>query len=222
MKRFIFVATLSAAVLVALTACHHGGKGVQGSGVRKTEKRDLGAFKSIETTGAYEIRITCQQPASFEIEADDNIVPLIRTEVRGDVLHISSDTGYRATKGITVRIAIPDLEGIVSQGAGDIHITNVKNDKLAIRLTGAARIEAAGETDSLSIATTGAGKIDANNLHARRADVTVTGAGNVDVYASERLDARVSGVGQVIYDGDPNVVHRDVSGIGSVVKKEGA
>ena len=222
MKKLLCAASLSITLLFAFSGCRHVGKGIQGSGVRKTEKRDLGTFKTIETTGAYEVQITCQQAASFEIEGDDNILRLIRTEVRGGVLRISNDAGYRATKAIVVRISIPDLEGIVSQGAGDIHITNVKNDKLAIRLTGASRIEAAGQTEFLGIMTTGAGKIDAYGLHAKRAEVTVTGAGKADVYASEQLDATVSGVGQVTYDGDPEVVNKHVSGIGSVNKKGGA
>jgi hypothetical protein len=50
--------------------------------------------------------------------------------------------------------------------------------------------------------------------------VTVTGAGHVNVYATRRLDATVSGVGQITYDGDPPEVNRKVSGIGSINKKE--
>jgi hypothetical protein len=221
MKRFTFIAVLSAALLFAFSACRHVGKGVQGSGVRKTEKRDLGTYKSIETTGAYEVQVTCQQAASFEIEGDDNLLPLIKIEVRDGVLHISNETGYRATKAIIVRIGVPDLEGFTSHGAGDVHITNVKNDKLAVSTTGAANIEASGTTTFVSISSTGAGKIDTNKLHAERAKVTVTGAAIVDVYASQQLNATVSGVGQVTYSGNPNVVNKSVSGIGRVSKKEG-
>jgi hypothetical protein len=221
MKKFIFVATLSAALLLSFSACHHR-KGVQGSGVRKTEKRDLGAFKSIETNGAFEVQVTCQQSPSFEIEGDDNILPLITTQVRDGVLNISNDTGYRTAKGIIVRIGTPDVESVTSHGAGNIHITDIKNERLAISTTGAANIKAAGQTQFVSISSTGAGKIDADKLHAERAKVTVTGAAIVEVYANQRLDATVSGVGQVTYAGSPGVVNRSVSGVGRVTKKEGA
>ena len=219
MKKLIFVAILSVALLVAFSACHHG-KDVHGSGVRKTEKRELVAFKSIETTGAFEILVTCQQAPSFEIEGDDNLLPLVRTEVRGGVLHIFNQSNYRTAKGITVRIGVPDLEGILTTGAGDIRITNVKNEKLVVSSKGAARIEASGQTKFATITSTGAGQIDANKLHADSATVTVTGAGHVNVYATRRLDATVSGVGQITYDGDPPEVNRKVSGIGSINKKE--
>ena len=49
MKRIAITLTFALSLLLALTACMHG---VHGSGVRKTEKRDLAAFNAIETTGA--------------------------------------------------------------------------------------------------------------------------------------------------------------------------
>ena len=87
MKRIAIVLPL-ASLLLVLYGCHIGG--VRGSGVRKTEKRDLPSFTAIETIGAFEVQVNCQKPASFEIEADDNILPLIQTEVRNGVLRVSS------------------------------------------------------------------------------------------------------------------------------------
>lgn len=219
MKKLFLISLLSAVVLFTFSSCRYIGKGVQGSGVRKTEKRNLAAFKSIETNGAFEVQVTCQQAASFEIEGDDNLLPLIKTEVRGDVLRIYNDSPYQTSRAMAVRISVPDLDTITSTGAADIHITNVKNDGLLVSSTGAGKIEAAGETKYLSISSTGAGKIDTGKLHAERAKVTVTGAAKVDVYATQQLDVTVSGVGQVTYDGDPPVVNKSVSGLGSVNKK---
>src|SRR6185369_15796607 len=92
-----------AALVAVFSACHIG-KGVKGSGNRKTEKLDLPAFKAIETTGAYEMEMMCQKPASFEIEADDNILPLIKTEVRDGVLYVTSEKSYNPSRAVTVRI----------------------------------------------------------------------------------------------------------------------
>ncbi|MGZ5481650.1 MAG: head GIN domain-containing protein [Pyrinomonadaceae bacterium] len=220
MKRLLLISILTATALFAFSGCRHLGKGVQGSGVRKTEKRDLPAFKSIETSGAFAIRVTCQQAASFEIEGDDNLLPLVKTEVRNGVLHIFNDGSYTATQAIIVRMALPDLEAISSTGAADIQVTNVKNDQLTISWQGAGRIEATGETKFISISSTGAGKIDTSRLTAERAKVSVTGAAQVDVHASQQLDVTVSGVGQVTYYGNPGVVNKSVTGLGSVTKKE--
>ena len=95
MKRFTSFGVIVLSVLFASTGCRMIGKGIKGSGTIKTEKRELGAFTSVETTGAYEIQITCQQRQSLEIEGDDNILPIIRTEVRDGVLHISNEQNYQ-------------------------------------------------------------------------------------------------------------------------------
>jgi hypothetical protein len=220
MKKLLLISILTATALFTFSACRHLGKGVQGSGVRKTEKRDLPAFKSIETNGAFAVRVTCQQAASFEIEGDDNLLPLIKTEVRNGVLRIFNDGSYTATQAIIVRMTLPDLEAISSTGAADIQVTNVKNDQLTISWQGAGRIEGAGETKFVHISSTGAGKIDTGKLSAERAKVSVTGAAHVDVYASQQLDVTVSGVGQVTYYGNPGVVNKSVTGLGNVTKNE--
>src|SRR5436190_17544197 len=96
---------LLVAIAVAFSACKFG-RGIAGSGNRKTEKRELKSFNSIDTSGAYEINITCQKPASFEIEADDNILPLIKTEVRDGTLFVSNTQEYHSSKSTTLRITM--------------------------------------------------------------------------------------------------------------------
>ena len=214
------VVTFALLTIFIGSSCRYIGKGVRGSGNRRTEKRDLASFKSIEAAGAFEVNIVSRQTQSFEIEGDDNLLPIIMTDVNDGNLRIHSDTQYNASKPIAIRISIPDLEKYTSAGAGDIHITNLKNDRLVLSNTGAANIEAAGQTKFVDIKSSGAGNIETQKLQAERAKVTVAGAANVDVFASQQLDVSVSGIGSVTYSGNPPVVNKSVSGIGSVSKKE--
>jgi hypothetical protein len=208
-----------AALVAALSACHFG-RGVKGSGNIKIEKRDLAAFKAIDTTGAYEVEVMCQKPASFEIETDDNILPLIKTDVRDGVLYVTSEERYNPSRAVTVRIGLPELTTVSSRGAGEVTIEDAKSDDLKIASMGAASIKAAGKVRSATISSSGAGDIDANRLEAEKARVTVAGAASVSVYATEQLDVSVAGVGSVTYGGNPKTVNKSVSGIGSVNKKE--
>jgi len=217
MKRCAISVTLAVILPVLLSSCIHG---VRGSGVRKTEQRDLPVFSAIETSGAFDVDVNCQKPASVEIEADDNILPLVQTDVRGGVLYVSTTKSYSSSGGIKLRITVPDLASVKSTGAGKFNILGVKNDKFEIRSTGAATVVAAGQSKSVKISSTGAGKIDANELRAGDADVSVTGAAAVDVYATDELDVNVSGAGRVTYSGNPKV-NKKVSGAGQVIKKEG-
>ncbi len=217
MKRFAISVTLVLILPVLLSSCIHG---VRGSGVRKTEQRDLSTFNAIETSGVFDVEVNCQKPATLEIEADDNILPLVQTDVRGGVLYVSTTKSFSSSGGIKLRITVPDLASVKSTGAGKFNISGVKNDKFEIRSTGAATMVASGQSKSVKISSTGAGKIDAHELRASDADVSVTGAAAVDVYATDELDVNVSGAGRVTYSGNPKV-NKKVSGAGQVIKKEG-
>ena len=163
--------------------------------------------------------MTCQKPASFEIEADDNILPLIKTEVHDGVLTVSSDQSYNSSKAVILRIGVPELNEVISRGAGEVDISDAAGEKLRLESMGAASFEATGKVKSVEISSTGAGKIDAGKLQAENAKVDVTGAASVEVYASDQLDVKVSGAGSVEYSGNPKTVNKSVAGIGSVNPK---
>ncbi|HYX31458.1 MAG TPA: head GIN domain-containing protein [Pyrinomonadaceae bacterium] len=204
---------------VAVCGCKFE-RGVAGSGNRKSETRDVKSFNAIDTTGAYEINITCQKTAGVQLEADDNLLPLIKTEVRDGILFVSSDQQFHSSKAPTLRITVSDLAKVASHGAGEISIADANSSQLDLDSTGAASIDATGTAKSVTISSTGAGKIDTSKLHAEKAHVTVNGAASVDVYASDQLDVEVAGASSVTYSGHPKTVNKHVSGIGSVSSKD--
>lgn len=219
MKRSFVIAFTAFTIVFAAVGCQYIGKGVRGSGNRKAEKRTLASFKSVEASGAFEVNIVCQQSQSFEIEGDDNLLPIIKTDVKDGNLRVYSNTQFSASRPIEIRISVPDLEKYISSGAGDVHISGVKNDQLVLSNTGATNIEASGQTKFVDIESSGAGNIETNELHTERAKISVSGAANVEVYATQQLDVSVSGIGSVTYSGNPPVVNKSVSGIGTVRPK---
>lgn len=206
-------------VLIVLGAGCHLHHGVAGSGKRQKEKRSVGSFTSISTEGAFDVEVVCQKPQSLEIEGDDNVLPLVTTEVSNNILHIRNLRDYSVAEPITLKIWVPDLEGIYSAGAGTLEVSGLKNERFEIDANGAPKIKASGETKTLKIGAKGAGKIDAHKLHAARVEVDAKGVAKVEVYAAEQLDVTVSGPSKVIYQGNP-VVNKTVHGPGSVEKKE--
>ncbi|MDQ2922326.1 MAG: DUF2807 domain-containing protein [Acidobacteriota bacterium] len=218
MKKTVLV--MSLLVLISLAAgCHHGILDrVSGSGNRLKQKRDVASFNSISTDGAFEIDIVCQQPVGLEIEGDDNILPLVGTEVSNNVLHIKNLRSYSVSDPIKLKISVPNLEGIAVNGAGKIEISGMKNEKFEIDANGAPTIRVSGETKVVDIDTNGAGKIDTHKLRASKAIVDSKGVSRVDVRAADQLDVTVSGPSHVTYEGDP-VVNKTVNGPGSVQKK---
>jgi hypothetical protein len=216
MKRLaLLIVLLSLAVASGCHKIHHG---VAGSGKRVTQKREVAAFTSINTQGAFNIEVVCQKPVALELEADDNIVPLVSTEVSNNILYVKGLQDFSVSEPIALKISVPNLDGLSVAGAGTMDISDLKNDKFEIDSSGAPTIKVSGNTKVVDIDTSGAAKIDTHKLHAAKAVVDSKGVSKVDLAASDQLDVKISGPSHVTYIGDP-VVNKTVNGPGKVEKK---
>jgi hypothetical protein len=216
--------SLSLLTLFLAAACHHGmGPEVKGSGNRQTQTRQVAQFTSISTEGAFTIEVICQKDVSLEIEADDNVLPLVSSEVSGNVLRLKNTKSYSTIEPIVIKISVPNLEGISVNGAGKFDITGMNNEKFEIDANGAPHINVSGITKVVDIDTNGAANIDTHNLRAARAVVDSKGVSKIELGISEQLDATVSGPSTVTYRGNP-VVTKTIHGPGRIEKRrdEGA
>lgn len=216
--------SLSVLTLLFTTACHHSmGPDIKGSGNRQTQKREIGPFTSISTDGAFKIEVVCQKDPSLEIEGDDNILPLVTSEVSGGVLRLESKKSYSTNDPVVFRISVPNLEGLTVNGAGTFEVTQINNEKFEMDINGAPTINVSGTTKTVDIDTNGAAKIDTHNLRATKAVVDSKGVSKIELGVSDQLDATVSGPSEVIYRGDP-VVNKTIHGPGKIQKRhnEGA
>jgi hypothetical protein len=212
-------------IALLFTAGCHGGfhAGLKGSGKRVTEKRTVAPFTAISTEGAFNIKVVCQKDVSLEVEGDDNVLPLVGSEVRGNVLRLTNTKNYSVDEPVSFKISVPNIEGISVNGAGKIEITGMNNEKFEIDSNGAPSIVVSGTTKLMDVDTNGAAKIDAHNLRSARAVVDSKGVSKVDLGVADELDVTVSGPSHVTYKGDPSV-KKTIHGPGKVEKRsdEGA
>lgn len=221
MRRIVTCVVLAAALAgCSVSTRFGGGEQVVGSGARKTERRDVAEFSRLVVEGAYRVEVTCGGPRSVEIEADDNLLALIKTDVDGGRLRIHSDNrGMKTETMPRVRIGVENLSEVSIPGASDFSLEGLDNDAFKLNVEGASKFRAAGDTSKLDISLNGAGLVDARELRAERVNVVTNGAGTVTVRASDSLDATVNGVGTIDYYGDPKTVNPKVNGIGRITKK---
>jgi len=89
---------------------------------------------------------------------------------------------------------------------------------LDLRLSGSGEAYLVGSSDELILVISGSGRIGAKDFEAGEADITISGSGDIEIRASEALEARLSGSGELRYWGDPRVEQR-VSGSGRVTRR---
>jgi hypothetical protein len=193
--------------------------GIKGSGVAASETRDASGFTGVDVGGIFQVEITAGKDFSVAVDADDNLLQYIKTEVNGDVLHIETTERINSTTPIRVRIAAPDIESIGASGASKVSLTGVKNSSLHVDTSGASKVKIEGETSEITVEVSGASNVDAESLKAKTADVDASGASSVNVFVTERLVSDASGASRISYSGNPTSVEKKTSGASRVSQK---
>ncbi len=195
------------------------GAQVQGSGVPAVQERIVRDFTGIETDGLIDVDVTFGEDWSVVLHADDNILGLITTEVRGDTLVFSSRGSYSAQTALRAVVVMPAIDSVTASGLGDIFLDGVSGPTLTVQVEGGGSVAARGAVDSVVITVSGMGDARLFDLVARSVDVEITGMGDAEVTATESLVAHVTGMGDVTYAGDPPKLETTIDGMGKIASK---
>jgi hypothetical protein len=224
-------------LLVVLAGCDS----VSGSRNVVKEDRQLGDFSEVSVSGSMDVYITQGNTRNLTIEAEDNIIPLIETEMHDNDLEIrfKRNTNIRNHKPVKIFLTTPVLEGLNLNGSGDVEVKShfsspgsmrfslsgsgdlsgsFNAPEMRVDLAGSGDIELKGQTRDLNISIAGSGNCDADELLAETAEVNIAGSGNADVHASRALKANLLGSGNVRYKGEPTI-NLSKLGSGSVRKQ---
>ena len=192
---------------------------IKGSGISKSELRDVSGFKAIKVRGALNVEVTAQKDFSVSVEADDNLLEHVKTEIDNGTLEIWSEGKISPKTSINIRISMPEVNSVDIAGASSAVVSNVKSDSIRLEASGASKIKIDGEATSLKSEANGACKIDAENLRVENAEVEANGASKTAVQVMNEVKADASGASTIYYSGDPKNVIQHSSGASSVKRK---
>jgi hypothetical protein len=204
-----------------------------------TERREIGAFSILDVSSDIEVVITFGEEPSLEVEADENLMDVIRTEIQDDRLKIYSRRYIRRAKTKKIHLSVPTLREIEASGAamvrsGDILkavdlelevssaarlFLNIETEKTKVEISSAAFAELNGTTGELDAEVHSAGRLVAGELVSRFCGVEVSSAGHAEVNAGDELDAEASSAGIISYTGEPVDKRIETSSAGRVNKK---
>jgi len=206
---------------LALLGCrvNLGRPHVQGSGVVRTEQRDVTGFDQIDVGGAIHLDYTPGKDTTVEVTTDDNLLPLLVTEVSGGTLHVFMQGSTSTSHGPTVKVSAPALKGLTVSGASSATLTGLDAPALRLTVSGASHVTASGTADRLDIDCSGASQVHARGLTAKTVKADVSGASTAEVHATEEVEADASGASTVRYAGSPARVKERPSGASSIHKE---
>jgi hypothetical protein len=241
----ITLAAAAALILAATAASALGSRDesrgrplvAMGSGRSATETRAVGGFRGVSLEGSGRVLLAIGPTLEVSVSGDDNLLPLVMTEVSGSTLRLGFVPGsaVRTVAPLVFRITVPAIEDLAVRGSGDIEAQGtIRADRLALSIGGSGSIRAAADTGEISARIDGSGSIDmegrtgsqqvringsgdyrARGLESAAARVEVHGSGNANLFVRRELTVEIAGSGDVTYRGGAAVTVRD-SGSGSV------
>jgi len=209
--------------------------GEKGNGKVVKEERNVSGFTSLEVSGAFQVFLYQGKSEALTVEADENLMQYIKTEVKGDRLKIYTDEDIRKATKLNIYLTFEELEMIDISGAVTITgeglmefseldlegsgaseiLLNINVDQLNADFSGASEIELIGSAKNVSFDFSGASSIDAYEFVISHCELDVSGASDARLNVSGNLEVDISGAASVRYKGSPHV-SSDISGAGSL------
>jgi hypothetical protein len=187
---------------------------------QKKETRTVSGFTGIDASSVFDITVTKGNVESLVIEADDAVMPLVRSEVRNGVLHLYLDNAGKVKniKTLKASVVMKNLDNVSLSGACKLAANDLFTpDRFKADCSGASQLTINLSTGQLKLGVGGACKIQMK--------ANVTGNTGIDVSGTSKIQGELkandvkfssSGVSSVDLTGSASDLKIDVSGTSNV------
>lgn len=230
------VLTLSVFIFTQLLASDYVGC-LKGNGQVTTASREIKKFSKIKVKGAFEVIIIKSNKHNIKIEADENLITNISTEVKDGELIIKNDQAICGAKELKLTISTTDLNSIDCSGASIVQVNDIfTSEKFEIKSSGASEILASidtklliskysgassiilkGKADTHAIESTGASSLKATELTVNQCAIDSRGASDLKINVNKELSVTSSGASDIKYMGDPKI-SKSIKGASNITK----
>lgn len=225
MKRILLL-FISAA---ALAACHIK----SGSGNIITEKRNTGSFDGINVGGGFEVEVSQGNNREVTVEADDNLIKYVITDVENGKLKIRLDDINARHAHLKVYVTSPEISFIKASAGAEVKTRDVIRSGNSIQLNASSgsqvnaavdapnidadassgsEVNLSGKTRTVSLDASSGSQINADELQSETAQAHASSGASASIHASVKLDAKASSGGHVSYKGGAVVNKVESSG----------
>jgi hypothetical protein len=192
-------------------------------------------FTKIHLEGTFKVILEQGTFAGLRIKTDEDNFKYISVESDSQSLSLKITKKHFDFDELILYISFKDLEELYIEGGisletkgyvdlkdfylhveGGANIEmNMKANDVKVIGQGGVKIEFDGVANELDATLSGAGYLDAIDFKTKRSDFKIEGVGAGSVYATDELNATISGVGKIRYKGEPKVFKK-IEGIGLV------
>lgn len=229
------------AAVFSMTACHFDLNQTSGSGNVETEERNLSSdFDKVHGSAGIDVYLTEGNENKVVVEADDNLMSLITTEVVNGKLKIGVVSGQNIgrAKAKKVHVTYISLTAIsASSGADVIGNSVVKSESLTLKSSSGADLEIdviaqevyadvssgadlkiTGRALKLVAEASSGSDLKAKELEVKICKASASSGADITVNVLDEIDGRASSGGDIKYYGNPTAVKTKDGASGSIRK----
>jgi len=190
--RFIVVVSV---MILSMLACQvvsiapAGGGTVRGSGTVVEETRAVSGFTGVELATIGTLHIQTGNSESLRIEAEDNLMQYLLTEVRGGRLSIANrgeGVNLQSTRPIHYYLTVTALDTIVISSSGDVEAPDLQAGRFSATIHSSGNLEMGDlQAGTLTVNITSSGNVTMGTLNADTLEVDISSSGNLKIAGGE-------------------------------------
>jgi hypothetical protein len=182
------------------SACAMNPYAERGSGRMTTEQRNVNGINGVSLATSGDLLIEVGNTESLRIEAEDNLISRIQTDVRDGILTIQmqSPGSLFFTQPARYYLTVKSLNSISISSSGDIWAPNFKSDRFSINVSSSGNLKMGNlSTDALAVNISSSGDVNMGVLNAGAIDVNISSSGNLAIGGGEvkRQNVEISSSG---------------------------
>jgi len=226
------------ALLFTTTSCFVDGViGIKGNRKVVSEERSIRSdFDVINVQQGINLYVTQGKPTDIRVEADENILDLLITEVKNNELNIYFEKNVHQAKARNVYLTTENISKIKASSGSSVKSENTiqatslnldsssgssikihaNANEITSESSSGSTITIMGKSQTLSANASSGSSINAQELKTVNAKTATSSGASIDVFVTGKLTAKASSGGDIDYEGNPSEVDKETSAGGSV------
>jgi len=225
-------------IIVSLLSCNFSGV-VGSKNVIKQNREITDNFEAVKVSTGIDLVITQGSDKKLIVEADDNIIDLLITEVKDGVLKIYFNKNVSRVKSKKVYLTMSKINSITAtSGASAENKEELKGGKINLSASSGAEIDLIlnydkiecsassgsdvdikGQCPIVSLDASSGSGINTKELKSEVANANTSSGADINLLVSEKITANASSGGSINYYGNPKEKNITKSSGGSINNK---
>ncbi len=236
-----FLTTLSIFIgALLVSSCNLIGIGEKGNGNVIKQNRNVASFSKLTVNGVFHVIINQGEMEAVVVETDENLAPLITTDVKDGELTLDLKKGknIRHSTKLNIYVTIKNIDELAIEGVNQVSSSLLKLPHLMLKsdgvgnndlqlnceifnahLSGVGSTKLSGNADSATIHNSGVGSLQAFGFIVQKLNIDNSGVGSAEVDAEQQISINNSGVGSVKHKGNATIKAANNDGVGKIKKE---